>query len=181
MKFRAEISVVLIAAVIASGCATEHATTWTEYRPSQPVVEKPAPASEVYRLVRWQPIAPLVPATTHATQSGVRHKPAPQLPVELEQVYVPRGRSLGFRRQGGQLLAVADHAVQPLQEAHYEWRTVPGTTAEEDWHSNAKLQQAVGTAALIFIGLAVVGVAFLILHKNRHSKWYEPDDNCDGN
>jgi hypothetical protein len=148
---------VLIAALIASGCQSAHPVTITEYRPAHPPAVQRAPASEVFELVRWQPVA------TAATQPA---SPVPQIPVEVERRYLDRGQTLGFEKKDGQLLAISGDTAMPLVEAHYEWKTVASH------QPNKKLDQCINgageAAVVVFVVAAVGGLIFLAFHEARH-------------
>jgi hypothetical protein len=51
-----------------------------------------------------------------------------QVPVQIGMSFAPRGALLGFRRDDGQLIALAGATTQPLAEAHYTWQTLAGET-----------------------------------------------------
>jgi hypothetical protein len=168
LRHRKSLAALLIAGLIVSGCSTPSTTTVTEYRPRvQKLDEGKAPAEGVFQLVRWTPIAAVHPST----QPIASAKPAPQMPVEVEQVYVRRHQPIGFRRNGDQLLAIADQTTKPLVEAHYEWRTVPG---QSPGNSNAGARSdQIRDVVLIVIGVAIIGgLAFWILHDNRHGTYF---------
>jgi hypothetical protein len=159
--FRGIVVCFLISGLI--GCQSQRAETVTEYRPATPiVVERKAPDSEVFQLVRWQPIAPLTAPTSQPS------KPLKQMPVEVEQVYALRGSPIGFRRHDGQLLAVAGATSKPLSDAHYAWRTVPGSTDRDE---NARRNwNAFGFAVeVVIVATVVVVMVGLVLHENRHT------------
>ena len=107
--------VLLISGLLAGGCQSNSTVTIVEYRPKQQAIEHKAPDSEVFQLLRWTPV---VRMATTAPISTATSRPARQMPVEIEQIYVPRGKTLGFRRQNGQLIAVADSDTTVLAEAH---------------------------------------------------------------
>jgi hypothetical protein len=46
--------------------------------------------------------------------------------------YAPRGAPVGFRRDDGQLIALAGATTQPLTDAHYTWQTLAGVTQHMD-------------------------------------------------
>jgi hypothetical protein len=111
--------------------------------------EKKAPDSRVFALWRWYPIAPVSAA---ASTDPAPNIPARQHPVEVIEVFASRGSSIGFRRRDGQLIAVAGATTRSLEEGHYTWRTVPGTSLREtrsDLASEKSFFDIVGTIASI--------------------------------
>jgi hypothetical protein len=163
---RVVLVMLLIGGTVAGGCQSNSATTIAEYRPKQALTEHKSPASEVLVLVRWTPIVPAA-ATTQARKATAR--PARQMPVELEQVYVPRGRTVGFRREDGQLIAFADADSKPLPEAHYEWKTLAGYPGAESQDMHRRFNQIVGTVAVVTVVAGIVAVVLWAIHVNRHS------------
>lgn len=151
----------LISALVAGGCQSGRPMTVAEYRPAQPPVERKAPASEVFQLVRWQPVAPASStAATRAASASIR-----QVPVELQRRYLDRGQPLGFARNGPQLLAIAGDTATPLDDAHYEWKTAP---AEPVTHMDFNLH-ALGDVTLVVGAVAIIGgLIFWYFHDNRH-------------
>jgi hypothetical protein len=173
LRHRKSLAVLLIVGLIVSGCHTPATTTVTEYRPRvQKLDESNAPSEGVFQLVRWTPITPVHPTT----QPIASAKPAPQMPVEVEQVYVRRHQPIGFRRDGEQLLAIADQTTKPLAEAHYEWRTVPGQPVGNS-DAGVRSQQIQAVIAFV-VGAAIIGgLAFWFFHANRHGTYFDsPND-----
>ena len=137
-----------------------------EYRPAWGPVERPAPGTAVYVLWDWRTSPTSRPATRPAA------RPSRRRAVEVEQVLVHRGQLVGFRRDGGQLLAVAGTDVRPLPAGHYCWHLRPGNPMLRESH-DAAVNDAVRTG--FGIGLVVVAVAGVIAavlaidHNDRHA------------
>jgi len=148
---------VLIVGLI--GCQSSSSVTVTEYRPRTVPAEHQAPASEVFELVRWQPIVPVT------ARAGPSTAPVKQMPVEVEQVYAPRGSPLGFRRNQGQLIAVAGQTTKTLEEAHYEWKTVAGLPSDQSEARRRRSERFFGTIGAV-IGIAVITavVVYFVTH-----------------
>jgi hypothetical protein len=161
MRHRKSLVALLIAGLIISGCHTPSTTTVSEYRPRlQRVNETQTPSAGVFQLVRWTPVAPLNSATTQPVATA---KPAKQIPIEVEQVYMSRGQPLGFRREGGQLIAVSAISTVHLEDAHYEWRTLP-RRGNDLGEGLANFGNAVtGTLFVVAVAVTVVGLVYLSL------------------
>ena len=157
----------LVMAIIAGliGCQSSP-TTIVEYRPRSLASVQKAPDSQVFELVRWTPIVPLsFPATQPTTHP---HPPAKQMPVEVEQVYASAGSPVGFSKANGGLTAIAGQTTKPLDEAHYQWRTLPGQPTARQIARQQRMDRLWQTVGGIVIAIAVVGLIFLIVHNNRH-------------
>jgi hypothetical protein len=163
---RIVVVMLLSGGLLAGGCQSNSTATIAEYRPHQRLAEQRAPDSEVFQLIRWTPVSPPV-ATTHPGKTA-KH-PARQMPVEVEQVYVPRGQTIGFRRDDGKLIAIADADTQPLPEAHYEWKTLPGHPGSQSQGDHPRWDQIVETVGVVAVIAGVVAVVVWILHDGRHS------------
>ena len=118
----------MMLALVIGGCQSAlPSTTVAEYRPAVGPVEKPAPFSDVYVLWKW------VPDQSAAKKHGSSGpKVVRQVPVQIGMSYAPRGTPVGFRRDDGQLIALAGATTQPLAEAHYTWQTLAGETQHMD-------------------------------------------------
>ncbi len=147
------------------GCHTGP-TTVVEYRPRSAASSKKASDSQVLELVRWTPIAPLSPPATQP--AGAKHAPAKQMPVEVEQVYADRGSPVGFAKADGRLTAIAGQTTKPLEEAHYEWRTMPGQPTAREVSAQQRLDRAWQAIGIVAVAAVVGGLIFLIVHDNRH-------------
>jgi hypothetical protein len=134
--------------------------------------EKKAPASDVFVLVHWTPVAALPSRATQPVKADPAH-PARQIPIEVQQVYVPRGHPMGFRRSDGHLIAFADFTAQSLPEAHYEWKTL-----RKPDNSSEQIKQTVGTTLCVVAFVAIVGVVLWCVHVDRHSLLDDLFNNC---
>jgi hypothetical protein len=160
--------IILSVAVISGGCQSDpKPVAVAEYRPMSAPTTRKAPNSQVFILWRWQPIAPLgVDASTQPT--GVKPRPPKQFQVEVEQVYLPRGAPLGFRKSDGQLLAVSGPTTLDLSDAHYVWMTGPVSNDQRVNRSQRVNQAVVTVGTIIVIGVVIFALGYFI-HADRHS------------
>jgi hypothetical protein len=78
-------------------------------------------------------------------------------------VYVDRGRPLGFRRHGGKLIAIAGQTVKPLEEAHYEWKTMPEHPSDQS-NEVGRVFETIGGVILVVVS---VGLVLYLAYLNR--------------
>lgn len=188
-RFRASAVAALVVGTFATGCEMrnphDHGGAMVdEVRPEwQPKLDR-APYSAEYVLYGWQPIAPTTrPGTAAAatTRPGrVAQASRGRLPwehaAEVERAFVPRGHPIGFRRQNGQLLAVADRDVRPLPAGHYCWHLLPGNPVADGQSATpgAAFWDGARTAGVVLVvGALVVAVGWLVYHEAHHGRFLD--------
>ncbi len=83
-------------------------------------------------------------------------------------MYADRGSPVGFAKADGRLTAIAGQTTKPLEEAHYEWRTMPGQPTAREVSAQQRLDRAWQAIGIVAVAAVVGGLIFLIVHDNRH-------------
>jgi hypothetical protein len=117
------------------GCQAESSLPIVvEYHPKGPAAVKKVSDSQVYVLWRLCPVAPLADEAKSIDPSRPR-----LFPVEMKQVYVSSGSTIGFLRDSEGLKGIAGRTTTKLEESPYQWTLRDEQHAVNDLAVNSAL------------------------------------------